>query len=187
MRPTFFDSAAAFRDWLAEHHAHCDELWVGFWKKATGRGGISYLEAVDEALCFGWIDGIKKRVDDLAYMHRFTPRRPKSRWSAGNVRRVTELMADGRMAAAGLAAFEARNPDQPAGYSYESRPKKLDPQLERRFQESEEAWAFFVDQPPGYRRTITFWVMSAKREDTRLRRLDKLIAAAADGERLLPQ
>jgi uncharacterized protein YdeI (YjbR/CyaY-like superfamily) len=185
VRPTYFDSAAAFRHWLEEHHSDRDELWVGFWKKATGRDGVTYSEAVDEAICFGWIDGLKKRVDDLSYTHRFTPRRPKSRWSAVNVRRATELIAAGRMADPGLTAFRARNPEEPAGYSYESRPAELEPGLDRRFRERPEAWAFFTAQAPGYRRTSLHWVASAKREQTRRRRLEKLITASAAGERLL--
>ncbi len=184
MKPTFFPSPAAFRAWLAEHHAEAGELWVGFYKKASGRGGIGYQEAVDEGLCFGWIDGIKKRVDELSYMHRFTPRRKGSRWSAANLRRVGELTAAGRMAAAGLAAFAARDPERDAGYSYESRPAALDPALERSFREHAAGWAFFAAQPPGYRRLMTFWVMSAAQDATRRRRLDRLIAASAAETRL---
>lgn len=185
MRPTFFPSPAAFRAWLVEHHAEVRELWVGFYKKGSGRGGIGYQEAVDEALCFGWIDGVRKRVDELSYMHRFTPRRKEgSRWSAINVRRVGELTAAGRMAPAGLAAFAARDPERDAGYSYENRPAALDPALEGSFREHEAAWEFFAAQPPGYRRLMAFWVMSAAREATRRRRLERLIAASAAGERL---
>lgn len=188
MKPIHFDSAADFRAWLEEHHADIDELWVGFYKKAyrkaTGRGGITYLEAVDEALCFGWIDGLKKRVDEASYTHRFTPRRPKSQWSAANVRRVRELKSQGRMAPAGLAAFEARDPDEPAGYSYESRAKELDPALEETFRGDRKAWEFFRRQPPGYRKLAVHWVMSAKREATRRRRLDAIVDASRDGERL---
>jgi uncharacterized protein YdeI (YjbR/CyaY-like superfamily) len=184
VRPTFFDSPAAFRAWLVEHHAEVPELWVGFYKKGSGRGGIGYQEAVDEALCFGWIDGVKRRVDEASYMHRFTPRRKGSRWSTGNVRRVGELAAAGRMAAAGLAAFEVRDPDRPAGYSYESRPAALDSELEESFRAHAAAWEFFSSQPPGYRRTITFWVMSATQEATRRRRLERVIAASAAETRL---
>lgn len=184
MRPTHFDSAADFRAWLEEHGAGTDELWLGFYKKATGRGGITYSEAVDEALCFGWIDGLKKRVDELSYTHRFTPRRPKSKWSAGNVRRVRELKKAGRMAPAGLAAFEARDPSERAGYSYESRARELDPALEEVFRNDRRAWAFFERQPPGYRKLAVHWVMSAQREETRRRRLDAVVDAARDGERL---
>ena len=180
---TFFASAAAFRAWLAAHHTTARELWVGFYRKGTGKGGITYLEAVDEALCFGWIDGIRKKVDDVSYTNRFTPRKPASGWSAVNVRNVERLKTEGRMTAAGLAAYAAR--DQSATpYSWADRPQSLEPPLERRFRAQGSAWTFFMSQPPGYRRTAFFWVLAAKREQTRVARLDTLIAHSAHGERL---
>ena len=183
LKPAYFPTAAAFREWLEANHARVSELWVGFYRKDTGLGGITYLEAVNEALCFGWIDGIKKRVDDVSYTNRFTPRKPGSGWSAANVRNVERLTAEGRMTAAGLVAYARRDPTV-TPYAIADRREELAPALERRFQARPRAWAFFRSQPPGYRRTACHWVMSAKREETRLRRLDTLAAHSAKGERL---
>ncbi|MDH4045758.1 MAG: YdeI/OmpD-associated family protein [Gemmatimonadota bacterium] len=181
--PTFFASAASFRQWLARHHAGATELWVGFYKKDSGKGGITYPEALDEALCYGWIDGIRKRVNATSYTIRFTPRKATSNWSAVNVRHATRLIETRRMRSPGLAAFEAREGDK-AGYSHEERPARLAPALAKRFRAAHAAWAFFQAQPPGYRRTATFWVMSAKRDETRERRLTSLIACSAKGQRI---
>ncbi len=180
----YFTSAAEFRDWLLANHQTATELWVGFHKVATGRPSMTWAEAVDEALCVGWIDGIRRRVDDERYVNRFTPRRPGSNWSAVNVKRVGELIAQGRMLPAGLAAFEARRTD-PAPYSYERRKDiTLEPTLERAFRADKAAWKFFTSQPPGYRQTAIFWIMSAKKDDTRQRRLAALIEDSAAGRRL---
>jgi uncharacterized protein YdeI (YjbR/CyaY-like superfamily) len=184
MKAVFFKTAAEFRRWLAAHHATERELLVGFYKKASARPGISYKEAVDEALCFGWIDGIKKRVDDHRYTHRFTPRKPGSTWSLINASRVKELIALERMEKAGLAAFERRDPIKTGVYSFENRPKTFDPALERTFKAEKDAWAFFGAQPPGYRRLMTFYVMSAKQPETRARRLARLIKSSAEGKRI---
>ena len=184
MKAVFFKTAAEFRRWLAAHHATDRELLVGFYKKASGRPGISYKEAVDEALCFGWIDGIKKRVDDQRYTHRFTPRTAGSTWSLINAARVKELIALDRMAAPGLEAFERRDPKKTGIYSFEQRPSTLDPALERIFRRHATAWTFFGAQPPGYRRLMTFWVMSAKQQETRERRLAVLVKSSAEGKRI---
>lgn len=180
---TFFPSAAAFGLWLAEHHASATERWVGFWRKDSGRGGLTYPEALDEALCWGWIDGIRKKVDAESYTNRFTPRKPDSSWSAVNVRHVQRLLAEGRMQPPGIAAYEARDrATKPT--SWADRPQTLAPELEQQLRRDATAWRFFRDQPPGYRKTAAFFVMRAKRAETRQRRLDLLIAHSAAGERL---
>jgi uncharacterized protein YdeI (YjbR/CyaY-like superfamily) len=184
MTPRHFASQAEFRRWLEAHHASERELWVGFHKKASGRGGLGYKEAVDEALCFGWIDGLKKRVDDASYMHRFTPRTAGSIWSAINLKRIKELIASGLVSKAGLEAFERRDPKRAGLYSFENRPQTFDTALERRFKANARAWTFFRAQPPGYQRLCTFFVMSAKKEDTRLRRLALVMKASSKGQRL---
>jgi uncharacterized protein YdeI (YjbR/CyaY-like superfamily) len=183
MKPRFFRTPSAFRAWLETHHATAPELWVGFYKKASGKAGLGYLEAVDAALCFGWIDGIKKRVDEVSYTHRFTPRRRGSIRSAINTRRVGELRRRGLMAAAGLAAFERRDEKKTAIYTYESQPAKLAPAYERAWKGNRQAWAFFNVQPAGYQRLAKGWIMGAKRDETRRRRLEILIDASARGMR----
>jgi uncharacterized protein YdeI (YjbR/CyaY-like superfamily) len=183
-KPSFFESGAHFRRWLAANHQEADEVWVGFWKAHTGRGGLTYEEAVEEALCFGWIDGLVKRVDELAYKQRFTPRRPRSIWSAVNIRKVEALRKAGRLARAGLAAFEGRDPSRANLYSGENRQVVLCLAYEKRFRARNAAWRFFETQPAGYRRTAMFWVMSAKREQTRDRRLARLIEDSAKGLRV---
>ena len=184
MKARYFVSPAEFRRWLVAHHATERELLVGFYKTASGIPGISYKEAVDEALCFGWIDGIKKRVDDQRYTHRFTPRKAGSTWSLINTNRVKALIALERMAKAGLEAFERRDPKKTGTYSFEQRPSTFDPALERAFRRSAAAWTFFRAQPPGYQRLMTFWVMSAKQQETRQRRLAVLVATSAKEKRI---
>jgi uncharacterized protein YdeI (YjbR/CyaY-like superfamily) len=180
----YFKTAAEFRRWLAAHHATETELLVGFYKKASGQPGLSYKEAVDEALCFGWIDGIKKRVDEARYTHRFSPRKAHSIWSNVNATRLEELIAAGRVAKPGLEAWQRRDPKKTGIYSFENRPKTFDPALERTFKTEKAAWAFFGAQPPGYRRLMTFYVMSAKQPETRARRLATLIKSSAEGKRI---
>jgi uncharacterized protein YdeI (YjbR/CyaY-like superfamily) len=184
MKPRYFKSQADFRRWLEAHHATDRELWVGFYKKDSGKSGLGYKEAVDEALCFGWIDGIKKRVDLSSYMHRFTPRQASSTWSAINMKRVKELRALGLMAAPGLKAYEGRDPKKVQLYSFENRPAAFDAAIERAFRANAKAWTFFRAQPPGYQRVVTFWVMSAKQDETRVRRLGTLMKASSEGKRL---
>jgi uncharacterized protein YdeI (YjbR/CyaY-like superfamily) len=180
----YFKTSAEFRRWLAAHHDTERELLVGFYKKASGQTGISYKEAVDEALCFGWIDGIKKRVDESSFTHRFTPRTASSIWSAINLKRMKELLGSGRVADAGRAAYERRDPRRARKYSFENPPAAFDAALERRFKANRRAWTFFTAQPPGYQKVLRFWVMSARKEETRLRRLDALIKDSAEGKRI---
>ncbi|MEA2254593.1 MAG: hypothetical protein QOG35_638 [Solirubrobacteraceae bacterium] len=177
MRPTFFATPDALRAWLAAHHEAEAELWVGFHKKGSGLPSVTWPQAVDQALCFGWIDGVRKSLGDTSYAIRFTPRKASSTWSAVNVRRFGELAEQGLVLPAGHAAFERRREDRTAIYAYEQR---RDPALsgedEARFRANAPAWAFFSAQPPWYRRTATHWVVSAKRAETRERRLAQLIA-----------
>jgi uncharacterized protein YdeI (YjbR/CyaY-like superfamily) len=184
MTPRFFKSEDDFRRWLDRHHATDDELWVGFYKKHSGRGGISYKEAVDAALCFGWIDGVKKTVDADSYMHRFTPRRRASYWSAVNTRRMNALIELGRVAAPGHAAFARRDREKTRRYSFEREAAAFDAALLKQFKANAAAWRFFSAQPPGYRKLLTFWVTSAKQEETRQRRLGTLITMSSEGKRL---
>jgi uncharacterized protein YdeI (YjbR/CyaY-like superfamily) len=187
MEPTFFATPDAFRAWLEEHHASATELLVGFHKKRSGKPSITWPEAVDQALCFGWIDGVRRSIDDDSYSIRFTPRKPNSTWSAVNVARVEELTRQGLMRPAGLEAFARRSPERTTTYSYEQRAgAALDPEHERRFRADKAAWAFFQAQPPWYRRAATWWVVSAKREQTRERRLAQLIADSAAGRPIRP-
>ncbi|HMS01395.1 MAG TPA: YdeI/OmpD-associated family protein [Gemmatimonadaceae bacterium] len=183
--PLFFATPAAFRDWLAEHHATASELLVGYYKVGSGRPSMTWSESVDEALCFGWIDGVRRRVDDTAYTIRFTPRRPTSIWSAVNLAKIEVLTAAGRMQPAGMRAFEARQPARQAVYAFEqSTPAAFDREQEAVFREATDAWAFFAATPPSYRRTVTHWVVSAKQPATRARRLAQLIEACRAGRRL---
>ena len=183
--PVFFTSSAELRAWFEENHESAEELWVAMYRKRTGKPTITWSEVVDQALCFGWIDGIRKGIDEEAYMTRLTPRRPKSNWSAVNVAKVAELKRKGLMRPAGLAAFEKRTEDKTAIYSYEQRDKaRLDAHQSKTFRANQKAWSFFNDQPPGYRRTAIYWVVSAKREETRERRLTRLIEDSAAGRRL---
>jgi uncharacterized protein YdeI (YjbR/CyaY-like superfamily) len=185
MKPTFFATPADFRRWLKKHHASATELWVGFRKKGTGKASITWPESVDEALCFGWIDGVRKSIDSESYVIRFSPRRSRSNWSLINIRRVEALTREGRMEPAGLRAFEKRQEEKSGVYAFEQREQaKLDPSSEKRFKANAKAWKFFQEQPPGYRRLMAFWVMSAKREETRARRLEKLIDDSAQGHRV---
>jgi uncharacterized protein YdeI (YjbR/CyaY-like superfamily) len=180
----FFTSADAFRRWLERHHGRASELWIGFYRKGTGPNSLEYPEAVDAALCFGWIDGIRKKRDDTTYVNRFTPRKPGSVWSRVNIARVERLKAAGLMHAAGLAAYEKRDEKKSGIYSFEQRPERFPAALEARFRVAAKAWAHFSEQPPGYRRLGIWWVVSAKREETQLRRLQQLIDAHAAGVRI---
>jgi uncharacterized protein YdeI (YjbR/CyaY-like superfamily) len=183
----FFATPAAWRRWLERYHARADEVWVGMYKKGSGTPSITWPQAVDEALCFGWIDGIRKSIDDTRYKNRFTPRKKRSNWSHVNIARVAELTKEGRMAPAGLAAFEARDPAKSGVYSFEQREQAtLGAAFERQFRANAKAWAFFQAQAPYYRRVATFWVTSAKQEATRERRLATLIADSAAGQRIGP-
>jgi uncharacterized protein YdeI (YjbR/CyaY-like superfamily) len=187
MEPTFFATPAEFEAWLEANHDRAPELLVGFHKRATKRPSITWPEAVDEALCFGWIDGVRRRLDDHSYTIRFTPRRPGSHWSAVNVARAEELIAEGRMRPAGKQAFERRRADRTARASYERADEaRLEAGQEQRLRADPRAWAFFSAQPPWYRRSATHWVTSAKRAETRERRLARLIEDSAAGRRIPP-
>jgi len=180
----FFATADAFRRWLEAHHARATEVWLGFYKKAAKRRGLSYSEAVDAALCFGWIDGIRKKLDEDTYTNRFTPRKPGSIWSNVNVRHVERLTAAGLMQAAGLAAFAKRDPAKSGIYSFETRPNAFPEPLEAKIRAVRAAWAHFNEQPPGYRRLAIYYVISAKREETRSQRLERVIEAHKRGVRI---
>jgi uncharacterized protein YdeI (YjbR/CyaY-like superfamily) len=180
----FFQTAAEFRRWLARNHHKATELLVGFYKKSSGKPSITYHEALDEALCVGWIDGVRRARDAESYEQRFTPRRPGSYWSHVNIGRARALIKAGRMKAAGLRAFEKRDETGARKYSSERREAAFDKPREQRFRQSAAAWDFFQAQPPGYRRLLTFMVMSGKKEETREKRLDRLIAACASRRRI---
>lgn len=182
MDVTYFDSADELRAWFENHHDNVDELWVGFRKKGSDKPSVSYPEAVEQALCFGWIDGVRKSVDSESYVNRFTPRKPKSGWSAINVRRVEHLMAAGLMHPSGLHAYEQRDTDAPA-YAYTD-VLELDADSETRFKANRRAWDFFQAQSDAYRRVASRWVMSAKQEPTRKRRLATLIEDSQSERRL---
>jgi uncharacterized protein YdeI (YjbR/CyaY-like superfamily) len=184
MKPTFFRTPTDFRAWLAEHHASEAELLVGFFKKRSGEPSITWPESVDEALCFGWIDGVRKRVDERSYTIRFTPRKPGSIWSDVNVTRARALIEEGRMQPAGLTAFEARREGKSGIYSYEQRNVELAEPYARLLKEDEAGWRFFEAQPASYRKAVSWWIMGAKKEETRLKRLGKLAEHSARGQRL---
>ncbi len=184
MKPVFFKSPAEFRAWLEQNQAQAQVLLVGFYRKESGKGGISYPEALDEALCFGWIDGIRKRFDEVSYTIRFTPRKSDSIWSAVNMKRVGELMQLGRMHHSGQKTFDTRDAEKANLYSYEHATCKLESDYAEKFRANKRAWEFYQAQAPWYRRKSCWWVASAKREETRQRRLEKLIADSAKGKRL---
>ncbi|HXH93214.1 MAG TPA: YdeI/OmpD-associated family protein [Thermoanaerobaculia bacterium] len=184
MNPTFFATPTAFRKWLEKHHAEESELLVGFYKRDSGKPSITWPESVDQALCFGWIDGVRRRIDDVSYSIRFTPRKAISNWSAINIARVAELTTLGLMAPAGLRAFEKRREDKSAIYSYEDKVRTLPPADEKQFRANRKAWAFFTGQAPSYQRVAIYWVTSAKREETRVRRMATLIEDSANARRL---
>ena len=185
MEPTFFPTPEDFRAWLEQHHETETELLVGFYRKGTGKPSITWPESVDQALCFGWIDGIRRSIDDESYTIRFTPRKPTSNWSSVNMRKVAELREAGLMRPAGEAAFARRSEERSGIYSYERRmAAAFDASQEREFKAHPQAWEYFQSQPPGYVRTATHWVVSAKREDTRRKRLATLIEDSAHGRRL---
>jgi uncharacterized protein YdeI (YjbR/CyaY-like superfamily) len=190
-RPTrdqvrIFASAADFGAWLEEHHGTETELFVGFYKKGSGRSAMTYPESVDEALCHGWIDGITFRIDDELRATRFTPRRPTSNWSAVNIAKMAALGEAGRLRPAGIRAFETRDRRKDAAYSYERERLRLSEDAERAFRSNADAWAYWEGQTDSYRRTATYWVVSAKQEATRQRRLSQLIADSAAGRPAKP-
>jgi uncharacterized protein YdeI (YjbR/CyaY-like superfamily) len=180
----FFKTPAALQAWFAKNHSTRTELWVGYYKVGTGRPSVTWQESVDEALCCGWIDGVRKRIDDESYKIRFTPRKKGSIWSGVNVRRVKALTAEKRMLPAGLAAFDPKRNYQYGAYSYEQRKTELDEPYLGQFKKHKTAFEFFMAQPPGYRKIAIWFIVSAKREETRLKRLGVLIEHSARGKRL---
>ncbi|HQV70539.1 MAG: YdeI/OmpD-associated family protein [Anaerolineae bacterium] len=184
MDPTFFASAQEMRNWLEKNHASASELLVGYYKVGTGRPSLTWAQSVDEALCFGWIDGLRKGLDEERYTIRFTPRKPASIWSVVNINRVEVLTAEGRMTERGLAAFAARKQNKSGIYSYEQRPAELTEPYKSMMQANAAAWAFFESQPASYKKAAIWWVISAKQEETRQKRLVKLAEFSASGQRL---
>jgi uncharacterized protein YdeI (YjbR/CyaY-like superfamily) len=184
MSPIFFATKSGFRQWLENNYDKETELLVGFYKIGSGRPSMTWSQSVDEALCFGWIDGVRKSIDEESYCIRFTPRKPKSIWSAVNIRKVEELTKQGLMKPSGLAAFEKREESKSKVYAYENGPAKLSIQFEKKFKSNEKAWAFFQSQAPSYQKTAIYWVMSAKQESTKHNRLEKLITGSEAGQRV---
>lgn len=184
MKPKFFKSPADFRKWLQANHAIAKELLVGFYKKGTGKPSVTWPESVDEALCFGWIDGIRRRIDEDSYSIRFTPRQWRSVWSAVNIRNAEKLIEQKRMQPDGLKAFAARKAYRSGIYSYEQRSAELVEPYAGKLKSNKAAWNFFQSQPAGYRKQMNWWIVSAKKEETRLKRLEKLIADSAAGKRI---
>ncbi|MBX3047951.1 MAG: YdeI/OmpD-associated family protein [Anaerolineales bacterium] len=184
MNPIFFGSPAEFRDWLQVNHASTGEVFVGYYKAGSSQRGITHSQAIEEALCYGWIDSVGKSIDGERYAVRFSPRRPDSVWSQRNLGIVEALIASGRMQSAGLAAYQARRADKTGTYSFEQAEITLDPQLEKRFKANRAAWEFFTTQPPGYQKAMRHWVNSAKREETQLKRLARLIEVSAQAQRI---
>ncbi len=182
--PKFFREPSRFRAWLQKNHATQKELLVGFHKKGSGEASITWPQSVDEALCFGWIDGIRRRIDDSSYSIRFTPRRPGSIWSKVNITRAEALIEEGRMQAAGLAAYKCRKENKSGIYSYEKRKPQLEEPYAGLLKRKKKAWEFFQGQPPSYRKAVSWWIVSAKREETRLRRLDQLVECSRQGVRI---
>jgi uncharacterized protein YdeI (YjbR/CyaY-like superfamily) len=184
--PIFFANPSEFHIWLEKNHDKASEIWVGFHKKSSGKLGITMPESVDEALCFGWIDSVRRGVSDTSYANRFTRRKTRSTWSAISIKRAKELIRLGRMQPSGLRAFEQRAADRSAIYSYEQRQTAtLSDAFETQFRANNKAWSFFQSQPPWYRRVSAFWVLSAKREETKLKRLARLIEDS-ENQRTIP-
>jgi uncharacterized protein YdeI (YjbR/CyaY-like superfamily) len=184
MAVVFFATPNEFRQWLEEHHQTETELLVGYYKVGSGKASMSWSESVDQALCFGWIDGVRRSIDEESYCNRFTPRKSTSNWSAINIKKVEDLTRAGLMAPAGLLAFSKRKKENSEIYSYENEPVVLSSEYEARFQNSLQAWEFFCAQPPSYRKPRISWIMAAKQEQTRVSRLDKLIEASDRKQRL---
>jgi uncharacterized protein YdeI (YjbR/CyaY-like superfamily) len=184
MKFHFFQSQTDFRRWLEENHEQETELLVGFYKVNSGKPSMTWSESVDQALCFGWIDGLRRKIDEESYSIRFTPRRPTSVWSAVNIKKVADLTEKGLMQPAGIAAFEKRDEDKSRIYAYERKAAKLSAEFESRFKANKKAWEFFVDQPAGYQKLCLYWIMAAKQPATKERRLEKLIDESEKGKRI---
>jgi uncharacterized protein YdeI (YjbR/CyaY-like superfamily) len=185
MEPIFFKTPDEFRKWLEKHHETEKELLVGFYKVGTKKPSMTWSEAVDQALCFGWIDGVRRSIDDESYCNRFTPRKPTSNWSAINIKKVEELTKAGLMTPAGQKAFELRKEEKSGVYSHENEVAILDPAYEKQFKSNKKAWEFFNNQAPSYKKVMLHWIMSAKQEKTRLSRLEKAIRESELGKRVI--
>ena len=185
MSATFFQTQLDFRNWLEKNHQNEKELLVGFYKVGTKKPSMTWSESVDQALCFGWIDGVRKSIDEESYSIRFTPRKPTSIWSAINIKKVKELTKAGLMTAEGLKAFKLRKEEKSAIYSHEKELAMLDPDFEKQFKANKKAWEFFTQQAPSYRKVMLHWITSAKQEKTRLSRLEKTIRESELGKRVL--
>lgn len=187
MNPVFFPTPADLRRWFEQNHDTAQELWVGYYKKGTGKPSITWPESVDQALCFGWIDGIRKSIDDESYKIRFTPRKASSNWSTVNIKRVGQLTGLGLMQPPGLRVFEQRKGEKSGVYSFENQDKaKLPAEFEQQLRANQKAWTFFQSQPPWYQRAASWWVISAKKEETRLKRLATLINDSEHGRTIAP-
>jgi uncharacterized protein YdeI (YjbR/CyaY-like superfamily) len=184
MKPVFFQSQKEFREWLKKHHSTEEELIAGYYKRKTGKPSMTWSESVDQAICFGWIDGVRRNIDEDTYCIRFTPRRTGSNWSKINIRKVEELQKAGLMTPAGLEIFDKRKDKTGDRYSYENLPGSLSPEMERIFRKNKAAWTFFEKQPPSYKRVRIYWINSAKQEETKLNRLKKIITFSEQGKRL---
>lgn len=184
MNPKFFPNQSEFRQWLEENHDKETELIVGFYRIGSGKPSTTWSEAVDQALCFGWIDGVRRKIDEESYSNRFTPRRPNSNWSAVNIRKIEELTKQGLMKPAGIAAFEKRKEEKSRIYAYENKPTEFPEEFEKIFRANEKAWEFFEKQANWYRKTIMYWVLSAKHEITQKNRLEKLIFECENERRM---
>lgn len=183
-KPTFFADQSEFRKWLDKNHRMEKELIVGFYKKDSGKPSMTWPESVDQALCFGWIDGVRKSIDQESYQIRFTPRKPTSIWSAVNIAKVEKLTKEGLMQPAGIAAFKLRKEEKSKVYSFENDAKQLDTEMESKFEADSTAWQYFKAQAPSYQKAVIHWIMTAKQESTRLSRLQKTIAQSHLGKRL---
>lgn len=184
MKPLFFNDQLAFRKWLEENYATEKELIVGFYKIITGKPCMTWSESVDQALCFGWIDGIRKSIDNESYCIRFTPRKPSSNWSTVNVQKMENLINNGQMTPAGIEAYKYRKESKSGVYSFENEEKQLSAEMEMKFKANNTAWEYFIKQAPSYRKTIIHWILSAKQEKTTLTRLEKLISLSEKHQRI---
>ena len=185
MTPIFFEKPADFRKWLAKNHDKASEIIVGFYKVGSGKPSITWPESVDQALCYGWIDGVRRRIDDESYSNRFTPRRPTSIWSAINIKKVEELTKQNLMQPPGIAAYEKRTESKSKIYAYENDPAILSPEFEKLFKANKKAWAFFTTQAPSYQRVIIYRIMTAKQEKTQLSRLAQAITESEKQKRII--
>jgi uncharacterized protein YdeI (YjbR/CyaY-like superfamily) len=184
MSPIFFGNQSEFRAWLEQYHLTAKELWVGYYRVETGKPSMTWSQSVDQALCFGWIDGIRQKVDEESYCIRFTPRKPGSTWSRINIAKVEEMIRQGLMFPAGLEAFKLRKENKSGIYSFENVVKDLPEEYSVIFRKNEQAWEFYCAQPPSYRKTMTHWILSAKQEATKMKRLERLIAESGKGLRI---